>query len=124
MEDVDHEALQVYKDAIGTAISDEKPLRSRGLLKDGRLTNAGAMLFAEAPSLPLPQMKFRVLKIEGTEMGHGDKLRVVKDRIFDGPLVKTLPEAQDFIASQLREYQFQLPGKMESTTIPEYPRYP
>lgn len=124
LEDVDHEALQIYKAAIGTDVSDEKLLRSRGLLKHGRLTNAGAMLFAEAPSLLLPQMKFRVLKIDGTEMGHGDELRVVKDRTFDGPFVKTLPEARDFIASQLREYQFQLPGKMEFTTVPEYPRYP
>ena len=124
LEDVDHEALQTYKDALGTAISDEKLLRSKGLLKDGRLTNAGAMLFAEAPSLSLPQTKFRVLKIDGIEMGHGDGLRVVKERTFEGPLVRTLPEARDFIASQLREYQFQLPGRMEFTTVPEYPRYP
>ena len=94
LDDVDHEVLQTYKDAIGATVSDEKLLRSRGLLKDGRLTNAGAMLFAEAPALSLPQTKFRVLKIDGTEMGHGDKLRVVKDRIFDGPLVRTLPEAR------------------------------
>ncbi len=124
LEDVDHEALQTYKDALGTAISDEKLLRSKGLLKDGRLTNAGAMLFAEAPSLSFPQTKFRVLKIDGTEMGHGDGLRVVKERTFDGPLVRTLPEARDFIASQLREYQFQLPGRMEFTTVPECPLYP
>lgn len=110
LEDVDHEALQAYKDALGATISDEKLLRSKGLLKGDRLTNAGAMLFAEAPSLSLPQMKFRVLKIDGTEMGHGDELRVVKERTFDGPLVRALPAARDFIASQLREYQFQLPG--------------
>lgn len=115
LKDVDHEALQTYKDALGTAISDEKLLRSKGLLKDGRLTNAGAMLFAEAPALSLPQMKFRVLKIDGTKMGHGDGLRVVKERTFEGPLVRALPEARDFIASQLREYQFQLPGRMEFT---------
>lgn len=124
LEDVDREALQAYKDALGTAVSNEKLLRSKGLLKDGRLTNAGAMLFAEAPSLSLPQTKFRVLKIDGTEMGHGDGLRIVKERTFEGPLVRTLPEARDFIASQLREYQFQIPGKMEFATVPEYPLYP
>lgn len=124
LEDVDHEALQAYKDALGTDISDEKLLRSKGLLKDGRLTNAGAMLFAEAPSLSLPQIKFRVLKIDGIEMGHGDGLRIVKERTFEGPLVKTLPEAREFIASQLREYQFQIPSKMEFATVPEYPLYP
>lgn len=122
--DVDHEAVQAYKDAVGTNVSDEKLLRSRGLLKGEKLTNAGAMLFAEAPSLTLPQVEFRVLKVDGTELGHGDKLRIVKDRTFSGPLVKTLPEARDFIASQLREYQFQLPGKMEFAIVPEYPNYP
>lgn len=81
-------------------------------------------MFAEAPALTLPQAEFRVLKIDGTELGHGDKLRIVKDRTFDGPLVKTLLAARDFVASQLREYQFQLPGKMEFAIVPEYPSYP
>lgn len=122
--DVDREALHIYREAIGTDVSDEKLLRSRGLLKGDELTNAGVMLFANAPSIALPQMRFRVLKIDGTELGHGDELRVIKDRTFDGPFVRTLPEARDFIASQLRDYQFQLPGRMEFTTIPEYPDYP
>lgn len=124
LEDIDPEALQIYRDAMGTSVSDEKLLRSRGLLKDGRLTNAGVMLFAEAPSLSLPQAKFRVLKIDGTELGHGDKLRIIKDKTFDGPFVKALPEAREFIASQLRDYQFQIPGQMEFTTVSEYPNYP
>lgn len=123
LEDVDHGALQTYKDAIGTNVSDEKLLRSRGFLRGGNLTNAGAMLFAAAPSLALPQMRFRVLKVDGTELGHGDGLRIVKDKTFDGPFVRTLPEAREFIASQLRDYQFQVPGKMEFTTVPEYPNY-
>ena len=57
-------------------------------------------------------------------MGHGDKLRIVKDQTFDGPFIKSIPEARDFIASQLRDYQFQVHGTMEFRVVPEYPEYP
>ncbi len=124
IEDVDREALDMYRRALGASVDDEKLLRSLGVLKDGHLTNAGMMLFGENAGFVLPQSRFRVLKIDGTEMGAGSNLRIVKDRTFEGPLVKAIPEARGFIASQLREYQFQVPGIMEFKTVPEYPEYP
>lgn len=48
----------------------------------------------------------------------------MKDQTFDGPFIKSIPEARDFIASQLRDYQFQTHGTMEFRTVPEYPEYP
>lgn len=124
IEDVDREAIEIYRRALGTNVDNEKLLRSLGVLKNGHLTNAGMMLFGENAGIALPQSRFRVLKIDGTEMGHGDKLRIIKDRTFEGPFIKTIPEARDFIASQLREFQFQKHGTMEFATIPEYPEYP
>lgn len=124
MEDVDRETVEIYRHALGTDIDDEKLLRSIGVLKDGHLTNAGMMLFGQNARIGLPQARFRVLKIDGTEMGHGDKLRIIKDQTFEGPFIKSIPEARDFIASQLRDYQFQVHGTMEFRTVSEYPEYP
>lgn len=124
IEDVDREAVEIYRRALGTGVDDEKLLRSLGVLKNGHLTNAGMMLFGENAGIVLPQSRFRVLKIDGTEMGHGDKLRIIKDRTFEGPFVKTIPAARDFIASQLREFQFQEHGTMRFRTVLEYPEYP
>ena len=70
----------------------------------------------------MPQARLRVLRVDGTEMRSGAKMNVVKDRTFDGPLVKALPAARDFIVSQLRAFQFQQPGG-RFAVIPEYPEF-
>lgn len=121
--DIDREALAAYKQAIGADVSDERLLRSRHFLKGEHLTNAGVLLFAAEPSFILPQARVRVLKIDGTRLGTGEKMNIVKDETFDGPLVKALPAAKDFIASQLRDFQFQQPGG-RFATVPEYPEFP
>lgn len=123
LEDVDPEAMAAYKRAIGADVSDEQLLRSRHFLKGGHLTNAGVLLFAAEPSFILPQARVRVLKVDGTEMGVGSRMNIVKDETFDGPLIKALPAAKAFIASQLRDFQFQRPGG-RFATIPEYPEFP
>lgn len=55
LNDVDREVLARYKASLGTDITDEKLLRSRGFLVDGHLTNAGVLLFFreshEVPSM-------------------------------------------------------------------------
>lgn len=124
LDDLDPGAVDVYRRAVGTHVSDEKLLHSLGVLKDGHLTKAGMMLFGENVGAYLPQARFRVLKIDGTELGYGDKLRIVKDKTFEGPFVKTIPEARAFISSQLRDYQFQEQETMRFTTMHEYPEYP
>ena len=124
LDDLDPGAVDVYRRAVGTHVSDEKLLHSLGVLKDGHLTKAGMMLFGENVGAYLPQARFRVLKIDGTELGYGDKLRIIKDKTFEGPFVKTIPEARAFISSQLRDYQFQEQETMRFTTMHEYPEYP
>ncbi|MFR3451037.1 MAG: hypothetical protein ACLTSX_04815 [Collinsella sp.] len=50
LDDVDHEVLDRYKEILGTDAPDEQVLRSRRFMRDGRLTVAGALLFAQDPS--------------------------------------------------------------------------
>lgn len=49
LDDVDHEALDRYKEILGTDAPDEQVLKSRRFMRDGRLTVAGALLFAHDP---------------------------------------------------------------------------
>ncbi|WP_055427637.1 MarR family transcriptional regulator [Bifidobacterium aesculapii] len=78
MDDVDHGVMDRYKRAIGAAdIPDERVLRSRGFLVDGRLTNAGVLLFARYPAAFLPSARVRVIRVDGTELHTGRGLSVV-----------------------------------------------
>ena len=122
IENVDKEALASYAKVLGTRVSGEKLLRSRNFMKGDCLTNAGVLLFALEPSFILPQARVRVLKIEGTKLESGARMNIVKDKTFDGPLVKAVPQATDFIASQLRDFQFQGADAI-FTTVPEYPEF-
>ena len=111
-----------YKTELGTSASDEQILRSRGFLHDGHLTNAGVLLFLAKPTKFMPWARVRVIRFDGNKMETGRRLNIVKDRAFDGPLLKTIEDAQQFISSQLREFQY-LGDDGKFKVIPEYPEF-
>ena len=122
VDDIDHEVLDRYKELLGTEASDEQVLRSRRFMRDGRLTVAGALLFAQDPSAMMPQARVRVLRYDGVRMETGARLNVTKERTFSGPLPKVIEGAYSLISSMLREFQFLGPdGKFR--TVPEYPEF-
>lgn len=122
LNDVDREVLARYKASLGTDITDEKLLRSRGFLVDGHLTNAGILLFSENPTRFLPCARVRVLKYEGNARATGSRMNLVKERTFDGPIPRVIDEAKAMISSQLREFQF-LGDDGVFKVIPEYPEF-
>lgn len=122
LDDVDHEVLDRYKEILGTDAPDEQVLRSRRFMRDGRLTVAGALLFAQDPSVMMPQARVRVLRYDGIKMETGERLNITKERSFCGPLPKVIQGAYELISSMLREFQFLGPdGKFQ--TVPEYPEF-
>ena len=122
LEDVDHEVLDRYKAILGTEVSDEQVLKSRRFMRDGKLTVAGALLFAQDPSVMMPQARVRVLRYDGVKMETGERLNITKERVFAGPLPKVIQGAYELISSMLREFQFLGPdGKFQ--TVPEYPEF-
>ena len=124
MGDLDPEAIDLYRKAVAAVgIDDEQLLRSKEFLDAGKPTNACVVLFAKEPSQKMQQARIRVVRIDGTEMGSGAKMNVVKDETFDGPLVKAFPAAKAFIATQLRDFQHEVPGSTFQT-VPEYPEFP
>lgn len=124
MEDLDREAVDLYRKAVGAeGVGDEQLLRSKEFLDGGKPTNACMLLFAADPSQKMPQARIRVVKVDGRELGSGASMNVVKDETFDGPLVKAYPAAKAFIATQLRDFQHEVPGSVFQT-VPEYPEFP
>ncbi len=122
MEDVDHEVLDRYKTLLKTDASDEQVLKSRRFMRDGKLTVAGALLFAECPGALLPQARVRVLRFSGTKMETGERLNITKDVTFDGPIPKVIDGAYSLISSMLRSFQF-LGKDGIFQTVPEYPEF-
>ena len=122
IDDVDHEVLDRYKEILGTEVSDEQVLRCRRFMRDGKLTVAGALLFAQDPSVMMPQARVRILRYDGVKMETGERLNITKERCFCGPLPKVIQGAYELISSMLREFQFLGPdGKFQ--TVPEYPEF-
>lgn len=122
LDDVDHEVFDRYKEILGTDAPDEQVLKSRRFMRDGRLTVAGALLFAHDPSVMMPQARVRVLRYDGVKMETGERLNITKERSFCGPLPKVIQGAYELISSMLREFQFLGPdGKFQ--TVPEYPEF-
>lgn len=84
LKDVGPEVMARYKTDLGTEVPDEQVLRSRGMLVDGHLTNAGVILFARNPAQFMPQARVRVVRFDGNKMETGRRLNIVKERTFDG----------------------------------------
>ena len=122
IEDIDPEVMARYKAAIGTDVSDEQILRSRGFMRGDHLTNAGILLFAEYPPRFMPWARVRVLRYDGVKRETGRRMNIVKDRTFDGPLPKVIDGAKAMIAEQLREFQF-LGDDGLFKVVPEYPEF-
>ena len=122
LDDVDHEVLDRYKGILGTDAPDEQVLRSRRFMRNGKLTVAGALLFAHDPSAMMPQARVRVLRYDGVKMETGERLNITKERSFCGPLPKVIQGAYELISSMLREFQF-LGSDGKFQTVPEYPEF-
>lgn len=122
IDDIDPEVMAHYKEELGTDVSDEQVLRSRSMLVDGHLTNAGVLLFVRHPTQFIPCARVRVVRLDGSRMETGRRLNIVKDRTFDGPLPKVIEGVKEMVSSQLREFQY-LSDDGRFKIIPEYPEF-
>lgn len=122
IEDVDPVVMARYRQALKTNADDRQILESRGFLRDGHLTNAGILLFSRDPSRHLPQARLRFLRYDGDQARTGERINIIKEQTFDGPIPAIISQASTLISAQLREFQFLTPeGTFKS--IPEYPEF-
>ena len=127
IDDVDIEILREYKERIGASnLSDVELLKARKFMteRDGKhyLTNAGMLLFGKNLFGFFPSARVRVIKFDGTEMRTGEHLNIVKERTFDGNLIRQIREAENFIESQLKDFIY-LHKNGLFTPEPEYPHF-
>ena len=127
IDDVDIEILKEYKERIGASnLSDVELLKARKFMteRDGKqyLTNACMSLFGKNLFGFFPSARVRVIKFDGTKMRTGEQLNIVKERTFDGNLIRQIREAENFIESQLKDFIY-LHKNGLFTPEPEYPHF-
>lgn len=121
--DVDSELLSEYKNKLKTTLSDEEILDARGFIYEGKLTVAGALLFAKNPEKFFPSCRIRFIRYDGLEGKVGTEMNIIKDINIYGPLHKMLEEAKSVIASQLRDFQSLNPKTGKFDVVTEYPEF-
>lgn len=93
-------------------------LRGLGLLRDGKILRAAAMLFGRAERLEAeyPQCLLRVAKFRGT-----DRTEFLDNRQFHGNIFDLLPRAERFLRESLPVAGRVTPGLFERVDDPLYP---
>lgn len=86
------------------------------------LTNAAVLLFGKNVLSFFPHCRIRYIRVNGTAMRTGADFNVIKDRNFDLPLLRLIPEARRFISDQLEE-RTTLESDGRFHTYPEYPEF-
>ncbi|MGT2716599.1 ATP-binding protein [Streptococcus respiraculi] len=123
LSDLDDELVQSFKEKIGLPdIGTLQVLKGRGLIKNGKITNAGILLFGSNPTEFLPQARLRVIKYNDNSAGVGKEFNVIKEQTFFGPIPEIIIKSREFIKNQLRDFQY-LDDNGQFTTMPEYPEF-
>lgn len=125
--DLDESLVESYKQKIGAeGLSTEQVFRSRNLMYDRKgkplLTNAALLLFAKDVQRFHPNCRIRFVRYNGTERKVGSEYNVIKDKSFDAPLLRLVPEVNNFISDQLRDIT-KLSPDARFQTQPEYPTF-
>ena len=123
LSDLDDNLINDYKYIMNiTELSNEEVLKARNFLINGKLTNAGILLFGKNPSKFLPQARLRVIKYSEMHQKVGTEINIIKEKTFDKAIPTIIKEAREFINTQLRDFQYlDKDGKFK--TMPEYPEF-
>ncbi|MCL2788203.1 MAG: putative DNA binding domain-containing protein [Micrococcales bacterium] len=103
LSDLNQDLCAAYQRLLG-ASSIESALHARGLLtRDGRVTVAAWLLFADHPGQLFPSAHVRVLKYADRERGTGSRMTLMAghDIRFDGPVPEQIIKATQLIGEWL-----------------------
>jgi len=107
MDELDQSACAAYQKLLGAA-SVESAFHARDLLtRDGQVTVAAWLLFAERPGLLFPSSHVRVLKYADRERGTGSRMTLMAghDVRLDGPVGQQITQAVDLVAQWIPNLQ-------------------
>jgi len=118
VDDLDGALLAAYADAVGHS-DPQRLLAARGLLtRNGQLTVAAVLLFAQEPQRWLPEAYVRVLRFRGHERGTGARQQLVNDERIDGPIPTQLARARKEISKRLpKRRALGRGGRFENTGV-------
>jgi len=89
---------------------------------DIKVNYAGALLFYDKPGEFISGAKIRFFKYEGIKVETGPRSNIIKDRYFEGPIVKQIEGLVEMVRTQIRELSFLgTDGKFK--TVLEYPEF-
>ncbi|HVE87840.1 MAG TPA: ATP-binding protein [Myxococcales bacterium] len=127
---IDQAQLQSYiegrrqKNGLTLELTAEEALRTRKLLIETSrglmLTNAGVLAFAKKPHDFIGGARLRLLRFEGTTESFGAERNVTKDRVFEGAIPVIVAQAEEFVRTLVREFDYLGPNG-HFITEPEYP---
>ena len=83
---------------------------------------AAVLLFGKNPQYFFQRARVRVIKYEGTEEKVGREMNVIKDVIFEGPILELANKTIDFVGTQIKEHTY-LGADGRFTTDPQYPEF-
>lgn len=122
--DLSEKLLNEYKKQINAKETPtERVLSARGMMKNGKLTHAAVLLFAENIRAFYPNCRVRFIRYDGSSAQQGTRLNIIKDQTFEEPIPKLIEKVKKFVSSQLRDFTTLNPhtGKFETTS--EYPEF-
>ncbi|WP_455655269.1 ATP-binding protein [Phascolarctobacterium sp.] len=121
--DVDETLLNSYKEKMkATSKTSIEILEARGLIRNGKLTNAAILLFGKNPTKFLPGARIRFIRYNGKKAGFGQNINIIKEETFDDSIPTVINKIAFLVKSQLRDFQtLTNDGKFE--VIQEYPEF-
>lgn len=123
LRDLNPTLLAAYQEKMKvTTKTPAEILEARGLMRNGKLTNAAILLFGENPTKFLPSARIRFLRYNGQKAGLGQNINIIKEETFDDSIPAVINKVAFLVKSQLRDFQtLNSEGKFE--VIPEYPEF-
>jgi ATP-dependent DNA helicase RecG len=89
---------------------------------EDRISTAAILLFGVNPQKFFPRARVRFVRYEGKTAEVGDRMNVVKDKVFTGRVLDQVQDAIAFIKTQIKEYT-KLGKNARFQTIPEFPEF-
>lgn len=118
---LDADMVEAYRSCCGSSAATEELLTEHAFMRDGRLTNAGVLLFAKNPSTYIPCARVHVARFQAFGKGTDRHELCTKDLILDGPIPKLIKQVEKSILDLSGDVTFfDTDGGLKK--VEEYPR--
>ena len=127
LEDIDMDAVKAYMKRIGYGKSAMEYLQeNKGFVTyKGDVPQVSAaciLLFGKHPQTFFPRARVRFIKYFGTEEMVGREMNVIKDVLFEGPILEQIRKSVEYLETQVKEHSY-LGEDGIFKTDREYPKF-